>query len=76
VKSSGTTGFGAKVTPAVASVPTRSRDVWLRLTDVGGEAFDGGGGGGGGVLEGVHPERFVTTDVDPSLTVALQVLDR
>jgi hypothetical protein len=28
------------------------------------------------VLEGVHPERFVTTDVDPSLTVALQVLDR
>jgi hypothetical protein len=72
VKSSGTTGFGAKVTPAVASVPTRSRDVWLRLTDVGGEAFDGGGG----VLEGVHPERFVTTDVDPSLTVALQVLDR
>jgi len=42
------------------------------LSDVGGVAVAGGGGGGGAT---VHFARVTTTDVDPSPTVALQVLD-
>jgi hypothetical protein len=39
-------------------------------------AVDGGGVvGGGGETAGVQLESVATTDVDPSLTVALQVLD-
>jgi hypothetical protein len=79
-KSSGVGGLGAKVTPAVARLPTWLRDVWLRLSEVGGVAPDGGGGGGGGGGGAgdvaVQPESVTTTDVDPSPTVALQVLAR
>jgi hypothetical protein len=52
-------------------VPTWSSEAWLRLSDVGGVAVAGGGGGG----DTVHPARVTTTDVDPSPTFALQVLD-
>ena len=37
------------------------------------EAIGAGPGGGGGGEEGVHPNRVAVADVDPSLTVTLQV---
>jgi hypothetical protein len=67
--------FAGKVTPATDRLPTRLSEAGLRLSDVGGVALGGGGGGGGGV-PGVQPERVTVTDVEPSPTVALHVLDR
>jgi hypothetical protein len=67
--------LAAKVTPALARVPTWSREAWLRFSEVGGAAPAGGGGGGGG-LAGVQPDSVTVREVDPSPTVALQLADR
>jgi hypothetical protein len=48
----------------------------MTALEAGGGLLGGGGGGGGGVLAGVHPESVAVTDVEPSPTVALHVLDR
>ena len=62
----------ASSTDPTASESTVSSEVWLRVTAA--TAGAGAGGGGGGAV--VQPESVATTEVDPSLTVALQVLDR
>jgi hypothetical protein len=50
--------------------------ITIVVEDGGGLEGGGGGGGGGGEVDGVQPESVATTEVDPSPTVALQVLDR
>ena len=69
--STGAVASAASSTEPTASVSTVSSDVWLSVTAATAGAGTGGGGGAG-----VQPDSVATTEVDPSLTVALQVLDR
>jgi hypothetical protein len=67
-KSSGVGGLAAKLTPATASAPTWSSELWLRLSEVGGVAPDGGGG-----AVTVQPDSLAAVALaDPSLTSTVQ----